>query len=376
MSNMKRVLILRGNAMVSDPRVEKVIEILGDQYHLSIQAFDRTASHPKEDKLRGVNVRRFYGLTFLKGSKLKGINALFYQVYLFWIALTSSYDIIHACDFKTYAPAVIGVKLRGKRIVYDIFDFFFDMVFSLPKTLKRGFIELDLITMRIADVVILADDTRKKQVQAHRLNKLIVFYNSPDDLYQKTQPYQDYQPTDKNKLNLVYVGLVDNRKRDFQFAMDAISKRAQTSLDIYGAGYDYKNMKQKYQYAENIRFMGKVPYTEILNVEASYDAVFAAYDPSIPNNVLASPNKLFEAMMLAKPIIINEELVAADLVKEQNIGFTYPYKNESAFSSLLDQLINDKDILAQKGRNGRNLYLSRFGFEQQRKTLTEAYASL
>ena len=124
----KRVLILRGNAMISDPRVEKVIDILSPSYELSILAFDRSGVHPTRDSLRGVSVRRFHGIKAFNNTKLKSINAFLYQCFLFFKALTEGYEIIHACDFKTFAPAVIPVKLRGKKIAYDIFDFFFDIL--------------------------------------------------------------------------------------------------------------------------------------------------------------------------------------------------------------------------------------------------------
>lgn len=371
-----RVIILRGNAMVSDPRVEKVIDILSPTHDLSIVAFDRTGKHPKEDHLRGIRVDRFHGISILQGSKLKGLNALFYQCYLFLIALVRPYDIMHACDFKTFAPTVLGVKLRGKKIAYDIFDFFFDMVFTLPPAVKRALIQVDLFTMRMADLVILADDTRKAQIQAHRLNNLIVFYNSPADVYARTERFRNHAPQDGYSLNLIYVGLVDNRKRDFQFALDTIAKRNEVSLDVYGAGRDYEGMSAKYASHDNIRFMGKVPYEQILNVEAEYDGVFAVYDPSIPNNVLASPNKLFEAMMLAKPVILNREVVAARLIEEYNIGYTYTFNDAPDFERVIDEMLNSPEVIDKKGQNGRTLYINRFGFEEQRRQLLAAYRLL
>jgi glycosyltransferase involved in cell wall biosynthesis len=250
------------------------------------------------------------------------------------------------------------------------------MVFTLPPFIKKALIRLDLFTMQLADLVILADDSRKQQIQADRLKHVIVFYNSPDDVYGSTKRFKTNHPPEGLKLNLIYVGLVDNRKRDFQFAMDVIGAHPSVGLDVYGAGRDYNAMARKYNDSNNIRFLGKVPYEQILNVEAEYDGVFAVYDPSIPNNVLASPNKLFEAMMLSKPVILNKEVVAAQLIEEFDIGYTYTFNDPVDFERVLDEMLRAPETAIEKGVNGRALYLSRFGFSEQRKQLSEAYASL
>ena len=52
---------------------------------------------------------------------------------IWWLFVISQlvikkWDIVHAADFDTFAPALIIAKIRRKPIVYDIFDFYADMI--------------------------------------------------------------------------------------------------------------------------------------------------------------------------------------------------------------------------------------------------------
>lgn len=67
------------------------------------------------------------------------------------------YAIIHACDCETMTPDVILKLVYGKRVVYDVFDRYADMVRGVPSVLRQGLARLDHCLLEKVDHVILAD---------------------------------------------------------------------------------------------------------------------------------------------------------------------------------------------------------------------------
>ena len=49
-----------------------------------------------------------------------------------------------------------------------------------------------------------------------------------------------------------------------------------------------------------------IDYESALELYAKCDLMFALYDPAIPNHRYSAPNKVYEAMLLGKPIIVAE----------------------------------------------------------------------
>src|SRR3970282_2704573 len=74
-------------------------------------------------------------------------------------------------------------------------------------------------------------------------------------------------------------------------------------LDLAGFGGDEPHLRTLAQAHPNIRFHGRIPYARGLQLMHGADVLTAIYHPDIVNHRLASPNKLFEAMMLGRPCL-------------------------------------------------------------------------
>jgi len=98
--------------------------------------------------------------------------------------LVEKWDAIHAADFDTFAPALIVAKFRNKPIIYDIFDFYADMIrFPIfPKLFRSFFAKIDRFLIRFADIVILPDDSRKEQIGLSNNEKVVTIINAPLDI--------------------------------------------------------------------------------------------------------------------------------------------------------------------------------------------------
>ena len=180
-----RVLILRSNPIAPDPRVEKVARALQRfGYSVTALGWDRTARLPVEEQADGFKIIRM-PIRAEYGNGLANLpNLLRWQWGLFsWLMKHhAEFDIIHACDFDTILPALWCKQRWGQTVVYDIFDFYADHLRRTPGWIKNWIRTMDLKSIDRADALILVDDARITQIAGARPKKMIVVYNSPEDV--------------------------------------------------------------------------------------------------------------------------------------------------------------------------------------------------
>jgi len=123
-----------------------------------------------------------------------------------------------------------------------------------------------------------------------------------------------------------------------------------------------------------IEFLSWLPYDEVIRYTRNADILFALYNPNIPNNRYASPNKLFEAMMCSKPIIVSDGSSMADIVRKENCGLVVPYGNVEAIKHAILTLKDNPELCTQLGRNGRGAYEEKYSWKIMEERLLAAYS--
>lgn len=372
-----RVLFLRSNPIAPDPRVEKEATSLAKSgYRVMLLGWDRTASFPlKEAKDFGTIFRIRARAYFGKG--LRNLPSLLkWQVFLLlWLwRHRQEFDVIHACDFDTVLPALVIARLFRKKLVYDIFDFYADMLRNTPNFLKRIIRKIDLWVINKADAVILADAARQEQIRGSTLKRLEVIYNSPV----KPDNLQDQEEVaDKNyRLRIAYVGLLQV-ERGLLEMLKVVGQHPDWHLDLAGFGGDEPLILSAASELSNVTFHGRVPYETALQLMAKADVLFATYDPRIPNHRYSSPNKVFEAMMLGKPIIVARGMGTDRLVEKYNLGFVVEYGNilelEQALSTVARWTIIQKKQFALRARE---VFTTYFSWDKMEERLLKVYEKL
>jgi len=116
-----------------------------------------------------------------------------------------------------------------------------------------------------------------------------------------------------------------------------------------------------------------VLYDEIIQNTLDADLTLALYDPGIPNNVYASPNKLFEAMASGIPIIVNENTSMANIVRKENCGIIIPYGNKESLIEAISCLKDNKGLRKRLGDNGRKAYENKYNWKIMENRLNGIY---
>jgi glycosyltransferase involved in cell wall biosynthesis len=371
-----RILILRSNPISPDPRVEKIARTLaGAGHRVTCLGWDRSASLPHQEQKDGYSLYRL-PIAARYGSGVQNLPALLrwqWHLLTWLISRRKDYDVLHACDFDTVLPALLAKRLWKKPVIYDIFDFYADHLRRTPEPLKKWVKGMDFRAIGQADGVILADESRLAQIEGSHPRLCITIYNSPEDEPGLTNPVG--QPESGYALRIAYVGLLQVERGLFEM-IDVLRLHPEWHLDLAGFGGDEDRILDAIRGMPNISWHGRVPYRRALELSCQADVLFATYDPAIANHRYSSPNKVFEGMMLGKPVIAAEGTNMDAIIRAANCGIIVKYGDKAGLEEALARLERDRSLMAQLGKNGRRAYDEKYSWQNMQRRLVAFYEQI
>ena len=331
---MKKIVLLRSQDIFSDSRVLKYEKWFNEsKLSYKIVGWDRL-----NQKLIRENTTYYY----CKAGFQQRSRAIFGRIkwdlflakYLF--KNRKNYDVVHACDFDTVLPALLMKYFFGKKVIFDIFDWFSDEVKTGKAFIDIPINILERLSVKLADLVIICETERLKQMKT-RPKKYIVIPNIPDFSFNEIK--RGIQHKDNQRIVISYVGgIVENR--GLKELVDAVKGYEKYFLNIGGYGDQelekyIENTSLQYP---NIHYWGKVSYKKALQIMQESDLLYAMYYKGNPNNVYAAPNKYYESLFLHKPILTTEGTLVGNKVKKYNTGFVIEegYENLKYFLKQLE----------------------------------------
>lgn len=352
--------------------IKEVTALLEVGYHVTILGWDRDGAALEQcNKIfDGENKPEYYFFDSRVIGIIGGIrNIGMVLKWLRWIykqlKVLGPIDIIHACDFDTGAAAYYYCKRHKVKLLYDIYDYYVD-THGMPSLLRSIVEKMEIKTINSADLTIICTEERKEQISKSTPRDLIVIHNSPD-----VPEVLDI----KIEYDYAYCGdLIDIRLIDEIFS----HYKENSDLQCYFVGNgDLVNAAEQLdsQY-DNFSFGGRaLPYSEVIQLESKAMCLAAIYDPSYRNHQLCAPNKFYEALALAKPVIVCKGTGIDKIVEKHNIGIVIDY-NATAFYNAIRELKDNPDLRETMGRNARTLYEDKYRWSIMRERLIRAYANL
>jgi glycosyltransferase involved in cell wall biosynthesis len=351
------VIMIRSNSINPDVRLEKEAATLAEAgYTVKLLGWDRNGDTPRIEKRPGYTIQRIT-LRAHYGGTIVFFYLPIYWVMVFFQLLQEEWDIVHTSDLDTYLPALLIAKIKRKRIIYDIFDFYADQV-PLPKPIRNFVAYLDIFLMGFADAVIIVDPSRLRQIGREKDLRVTVLFNSPRDL--DPQP-KNFHKREGSPFIILFAGILIPG-RDFESIIKAGKDIDNIHIIFAGFGPSMEQVQSLSIQFPYVTFIGTISHDEVIQRTLQSDLLFAFYDPAIPNNRYSSPNKLFEAMMCKKPILVNDGTTMAEIVREENCGIIVPYGDVNAIKQAIMRLRDDPQLAKQLGANGRRAYEQKYSW--------------
>lgn len=122
-----------------------------------------------------------------------------------------------------------------------------------------------------------------------------------------------------------------------------------------------------------VDFLGHITPQQSLEVAASCDALLAMYAPTCRNHILASPNKIYDALSVGRPVIVNSEARVSNWVDAHKVGHSNPYYDEAPLAEFLNSLIARRATLNEYATRARELFLQGYSWEAMESRLADIY---
>ena len=366
-----KVVIVRSCLETLTPRAFKNAQTLAAEgYEVTVLAWDREAENPKSEDREGYHARRFR-FKAPYGPKVLLYLPIWWCFEFFWL-MGHHWDVVHAMDFDTAPPAVLAAKLKGKPVIYELADVYEDMIVLSP-LLRRISITIDKIFMRLARAMIISDEARVEELGGIPNDNLVVIYNSPPDLFGKPAA-----PRTGDRFTIFYSGVLsEERLANLDKVASAIRDLDGVRLVIAGYGNQDEEMgKWVRETPDKIQFVGRLSYIEALEEAMVADLIISLYDPVVLNTRYASANKLFEAMMCGKPVLMSKGTAMSDIVDKENSGILVDSRNVEELKAAIIKLKEAPELCQQLGANGREAYEQRYNWEVMRKRLLGLYQGM
>lgn len=110
---------------------------------------------------------------------------------------------------------------------------------------------------------------------------------------------------------------------------------------------------------ENVRFVGALPKDEMPRVLAAADACLATLR-DIPLFRTTYPNKVFDALAAARPVVLLIDGVIREVVEEAGAGLFVQPGDGAALAEAVQRLMREPEAAREMGRRGRRAVLERF----------------
>ncbi|MCA8997457.1 MAG: glycosyltransferase [Planctomycetaceae bacterium] len=361
-----KIAIVYGNDG-SDVRVAKTCATLVKQGHeVHFVGWDRRPMAEKNSVIPGVTSHVIRHPVARLGSTGSGQWAFTqHAVKLIW---QLGADVVCAVNEDNLARVGWLRGIAYRKLVCDVFDSHLDKCTERSWPIRAGVWAFVNSSRWWSDRLVATDEHRFETFGPFK-PKTIVVGNYPPD---PGAEWAEIRPIGPPSL---FVSGTLSRLRGIEQTLKAAEQvpgfrilAAGWAADEYAADVFLKH--------PSVEFLGHVTPRQSLEYGAQCDALLAMYAPISRNQILASPNKIYDAISVGRPVIINSEAVVSQWVTKHEVGFACPYEDHNALAEFFATLAERRNHLEEFATRARQLFLSGYSWEAMEERIAEMYASL
>lgn len=364
-----QVLYIRTSNIYDDSRATKEVLTLAEKgYKVHVIGWNRDGKAKVRSEEVFAKYKELISVDFFTclidgGIGLKNLDKL-----LKWVRWTNKVirqkkdvDIIHVCNLDAALGVWKYAQKQGIKIVYDIYDYYIDS-HSVPRVIEGLVERLETSIINAADATIICTEERKEQIVKSTPRCLTVIHNSPD---------VEKVSCKEIKYDYAYCGSLFGQ-RLLKEIFKEYPNHNYMRFAIAGYGEFANLVRDLDETYQSFHYFGSVSYEQVLDLESESRVISAIYEPTIRNHRLCAPNKFYEALALAKPVIVCRGTGIDKIIDANNAGIVIDYDSEQFFK-VLEYLVNNPEICEEMGKNARRLYENEYKWEIMKERLIELY---
>jgi glycosyltransferase involved in cell wall biosynthesis len=375
---MARVLMLLSNPFRPDPRVHKEAKALIKAGHkVTIACWDREKKHQEKQTIDGIEIVRFGPRSaFSKPVKVMVTLPLFWSR-AFSFSMKREWDIVHSHDLDTLPLGIVLTKLKRLPLVYDSHEIYSSMVAEVlqgaPFRLTR---RLERWSVKKPDAVVCVNDRFATILDGWGVKRSVIVMGCPEvsEVPENVREALRKELSPDGTPIVLYVGMLEPHRNQVELARGFAGDKCPAALFIMG-GFGSLAGEIKGIKGPRFKFIGEVKPSELPSYNHAADILVAVYDPAYGNNRDSVPNKLFEAMSAARPIVVAKGTWTGETVEKLGCGLTAAYGTDEVFQAI-DRLLSDRTLNGECSKNGKGAHLKEYNWPHMEKRLLALYADL
>ena len=304
-----------------------------------------------------------------KQSFLKRIYTfLVYSFFSSFYAFTLKFDLVISSSGPITAgiPGLIAKIFRGKKFIFEVRDLWPEGPIELGvlknKLIQKASYAFEKICYKNSSLVVALSPGMKSNITDRfpETNAISVTNSANIELFSSPKEVITH-PQLVGKKFAIYtgnIGLVNNSELLYRTAKKLKEQgRDDIAIVLIGDGQQKEEIMKKSEGLDTIIFLGLMPKIELINYLKNALVSLIPLDDT-PMLSTSSPNKLFESMAAAVPVIQTTNGWIREMLEESHSGFTVSPTNE-------DELFEKLIFLADNETEGKEI--GKRGFEFARR---------
>ncbi len=395
----KKILMLLEHPFPPDIRVEKEAKaLLKAGFNLSLVCAD---DGKKEYNWNGM---KLYKVPFKKDiiskvlRKALVIHPDFYG-YLDELLKKEYFDVIHVHDLRL-VPTALKIKEKyGCKVVADLHENYPAGVREWNKSSSglKGFVKRSLdnyekwfkiereVVKKVDKIIAVVDEMKNRMIEQHNIpeDKIIVVSNLEDeDFVKKAKVDESLIQKYKDKFVVLYIGGF-GAHRGIDTAIKGMKYLDKNDILLLLVGRGSKKIENKFKslIKENslenrVEIIGWQPFEKVFTYQKLANICIVPHN-SNEHTDNTIPHKLYQYMMVGKPIVVSSCPPLARVVKESNSGLVFKAGNPKDFAKRVLEIYENKELQAKFSKNGlKYTFEDNHTWQEESKKLIAFYRSI
>lgn len=372
------------NKYTHDTRVEKEVRTLvGAGYRVSVVA-DPAPGLPQREARDGATVIR----VAQRARAFPGLRFVIHQARLAATLRRLRPDVLHAHDTNALVPVTLAAAAARRPFVYDAHDLWLErprrgrgrLYWALSQA-WFGLVER-LCVPRAAATITVSPPIVIHLARRYRIDRVALVANypewhgPPEPIDLRTLPGGDAIRPDLPVV-LYLGGLMAGR--GLEELIDAVPLVPEVQLVFLGEGVHADVLRRRVETsgaADRIGFLPPVPSADVIAAASSAQAGVSPIVPSCLNYRYSLPNKLFQSMAAAIPVVASDFPQVREIVEGSRCGVVVDTTDPRRIAEGIRAVLADPAEAGRMGERGRAAVADRLNWTTSARTLLEVYAAV
>lgn len=306
------------------------------------------APHTADKNFISINLKSTHLASFYAANPLDAGEAQIFSTAMYM----SEVHAIHMNDMPTLKPGILLSKQFGVPAVYDAHELFPYQTYVSRHANKIFEIESRLI-QHCDRVVVINEQQADVMREDYGYNKFVPFTNAterPDDLdlKKKYSLIRDRVAIPENHKIMIFMGGISFLRKTDQLLRGMALARKDVHM-VFLTRSPNEEIEALIRLAHELGILSRVhvldpvPWSEIVYWCASADVGVMPYQAMDMNTRLSCPNKMYEFIAAATPMIGSNELVnVKKIVGENDFGVLMPLHGPADYADLINAIFDEK----------------------------------